>query len=105
MSVGDPSSADSRPRFNLSPVPSLGDDQDEEEIDATASDPPSTDPTQGAEEVGLIESAHADTTTVTMFDKNQNITNATGNNQRGGRGKVRIIAIVLASIESIDGFQ
>ena len=96
--------SDIRPRFNLSPVPSLG-DNDDEEIDAMVSDSPNADPILTEDEIGLVEDAHAGTTTVTMFDKNENISPVIGNDQRGSPGKVKITDIVLDSMKCIDECQ
>ncbi|CAF1120862.1 unnamed protein product [Adineta steineri] len=81
-------STDNHARFNLSPVPSVGDD-DEDEDDAfdhqTRRDYPDIDQDDSGEEVDLGGNPLDTTTTVTMFDHDHEVTNASDRKQDNGQ--------------------
>jgi hypothetical protein len=71
--LGD-SSTDNHARFNLSPVPSIEDDDEDEHIHHhTRRDYPNIDPDESGEEVDLNGDAPGGTTTVTMFDHDHEV--------------------------------
>jgi hypothetical protein len=84
--LGDPST-DNHARFNLSPVPSIEDDEpDSPNHHHTRRDYPNIDPDDVGEEVDLTGGEPASTTTVTMFDNDQEVTSPSDdkyNNQQG----------------------
>jgi hypothetical protein len=70
--IGDPS-IDSHARFNLSPVPSVEDDEDDGVGHQTRRGLVSIDQDDSGEEADLAANAPGSTTTVTMFDKNHGV--------------------------------
>ena len=65
--IGDPST-ETHARFNLSPVPSIDDDEDEQIHRHIRRDYPNIDQDDSGEEVDLNGGAPGITTTVTMYD-------------------------------------
>ena len=70
--LGDPST-DNHARFNLSPVPSIEDDEDDHIHHHTRRDYPDIDPDESGEEVDLNGGGPESTTTVTMFDHDHSV--------------------------------
>ncbi len=78
MFLGDPS-IDSHARFNLSPVPSIEDDEDDDnEVEQeTRRVLPNIDQDDVGEDAELINAPPSSTTTVQMFDTNHGVSNLT----------------------------
>ncbi len=83
-------STDNHARFNLSPVPSVDDDDDNEGDGINHRDRrdyPNIDEDDSGEEVDLTGGALGSTTTVTMFDQTQDVTSPSDNKYGNGDGK------------------
>ena len=78
-------STDAHARFNLSPVPSVEDDEIES---INRRNYPETDQDDSGEEVDLTGGAYDSTTTVTMFDHNHDVTSSPRVQGHGGLGKM-----------------
>jgi len=77
--VGDPS-IDSHARFNLSPVPSVEGDDDDEVENTTQRGLSTIDRDDSGEDTELLNGPPGSTTTVQMFDKNHGVSSPSTKN-------------------------
>lgn len=88
MYLGDPST-ENHARFNLSPVPSIGDDEDEHHPNSRRkySD---IDQDDSGEEVDLNDGGSGMTTTITMFDHDHEVGSPTDEKYGNDQSKRKI---------------
>ena len=89
-SAGDPST-ENHARFNLSPVPSIGDDEDEHLHHQTRRNYPDIDQDDSGEEVDLNDGALGMTTTVTMFDHDHEVSSPSNDKYGNDQGKSTLL--------------